>query len=214
MRAGLILLCAGLLAACQQPGGVAPAPAGSTHSDRNVAYFQPEVDAVLDQVAGALGGICIDRTTSKGGFEACIRNEFAHAFDDSGVGHKGCAFHPALSDFLDCVAVGNAFIDVRHRLSDDSPLPAGYWSGRNAMAGALASTVVSRGVKVCGATEDLAVLSACVETWFEKQLALPARLTDRCDDKAPVNDRQVCIGDAFMLRYLQDHAPRVGAVST
>ncbi len=214
MRTGLILLCASFLAACQQPGGAVRAPTASMHSDAGTSYFQPEVDALLDQVAGALGGICIERTKSKSGFDACIRDEFAQAFDDSGVGDKGCAFHAALSDFLDCIAVGNAFIDVRHRLSDDSPVPAGYWSGRNAMADALASTVVSRGVKVCGATEELEVLTTCVETWFEKQLALPARLTDRCDNKAPANDRQICIGEAFMLRYLQDHAPRVGAIST
>jgi hypothetical protein len=214
MRTWLILLFAGLLAACQQPAGIASAPTRSSHLDTDPSYFQPEVDALLDQVAGELAGICVDRATSKERFDACIREEFAHAFDDSGVGHKSCAFHAALTDFLDCIAVGNAFIDVRHRLSDDSPVPAGYWSGRSAMADALASTVVSRGVKVCGETGGLKQLTACVETWFEKQLALPARLTERCNAKAAGEERQGCIGEAFMLRYLQDHAPRVGAIST
>jgi hypothetical protein len=216
VRTWLALLFIALLSACQQqPGGATTTPVASTPAGRDTAYFKPEVDALLAQIAARLATICVTRATTADGFDACIRSEFAHAFDDSGMGGKSCAFHVALGDFLDCIAIGNAFIDVRRRLSDDSPLPVGYWSGRNAMASALAASVVSRGMIACGETGELQQLTACVETWFEKQLALPVGLIDRCDLKTAAGDeRQGCIAEAFMLRYLQDHAPRVGAVST
>jgi hypothetical protein len=82
------------------------------------------------------------------------------------------------------------------------------------MVEALVDTIVKHGIDACGAVDDAQRVRTCVETWFEKQVELPSGLTGRCDAVTTDKDRYGCVVEAAMLRYLQDHVPRLGAIST
>jgi hypothetical protein len=144
----------------------------------------------------------------------CIRDRFADAFDDSGQGRRNCDFHTALADYLGCVAIGNTLIDLRHRMSDDTPVPAGFWSGDTAMSEALISSIVKHGLDACGASGPSDWMEGCLMSWFEQRLALPPDMADRCNARAAEGEREKCWGEAFMLRFMRERVPRLGAVST
>ena len=214
MRVVMILTLVGLLCGCQQPG-----PNGDLQSaarqggDDELRYFEPEFSALIDQVVAKLEDVCSLDAAGREDMEGCARDEFASAFDDSKLGRENCAFHESVADYIGCVAVGNTFIDLRHRLSDDTPVPAGFWREKHAMVDALVETMAEQGVDVCGTSDSDRVL-ACVMKWFSERAALPGSLTERCDAQDDADDRYGCIVEAVMLRYLQDHVPRLGAVST
>ena len=216
MRAWVILMVAVLLGACQQPQTAGQAQPSTTASSRGTEphYFEPEVNALMSEIGTRLGGACMVQIQTKDKFNACLRDEFSAAFDDSGMGRKNCNFHTSVADFFSCIAVGNTLLDLRHRLSDDSPVPAGFWSGDSAMSGAIIDTVIKKGADACGTSSTPDNLTDCIETWFEQRLDLPEALTQRCATSAPAANRQKCLGEAFMLRYMQDHAPRLGSTST
>lgn len=215
MRVWLIVALAALLGACQPTASVAPVqePAGPASADSGPRYFDPEVEALMSEIGEKLGRACVDRPT-RIAFDNCIRDQFAVAFDDSGLGRKSCDFHTALADFLGCVVVGNSLIDLRHRLSDDSPVPAGFWSGDSAMSDALIATIIRQGAAACDKPEASGSIEDCLNDWFERGIALPPDLASRCDAVALERDREQCLGEAFMLRFLQDHTPRLGGIST
>jgi hypothetical protein len=207
--AALFLLCA-----CQQAGN-APRPETSARSagDGDPHYFEPEFDGLLSQMIAKLGGACASHADNPQSWDRCLRDRFAQAFDDSGQGRKACEHHSGLTDFIGCIALGNTFLDIRRRLLDTSPVPAGFWSGDGAMVDAVMDSVVRHGMVACGTSGSEPQLVACVDSWFEKQLDLPETLVARCRANAAADAQQGCFGEAVMLRYLQDHVPRLDAVS-
>jgi hypothetical protein len=50
--------------------------------------------------------------------------------------------------------------------------------------------------------------------WFEQEIALPSSLAERCEKQSNEKHRYGCFVEGVMVRYLQDHAPRLGAMST
>jgi len=216
MRVWIILALVGLLCGCQQPGasgGLQSQSAARQAGEDELRFFEPEFSALIDQVVTKLEDVCSREAAGREGMEGCVRDEFASAFDDSKQGRKNCAFLDSVAEYIGCVAVGNTFIDIRHRLSDDSPVPAGFWREKQAMVDALVDTMAEKGVDVCGVSDSDRVL-ACVMEWFSERVALPGSLTERCDAQDDADDRYGCIVEAVMLRYLQDHVPRLGAVNT
>ena len=217
MRAWMIVALACFVGACQQAGNQGVSATQSSRaagSDSERHYFDPEIDALMSEIGRNLARACFPHAQDEQAFEECIRDQFSAAFDDSGQGRTSCDFHAALGDFLGCVTVGNSLIDLRHRLADDSPVPAGFWSGDKAMSDALTRTIIRRGTDACAASFEGAQLTDCLNDWFERRLALPTSLTDRCNANASGDDRQRCMGEAFLLHFLQDHVPRLGATST
>lgn len=214
-RIGIALLLAGLLGGCQQAGPASgPQSATAPADDGKLRFFEPEFSALLDQVVEHLGEACTPSATDGARLNACLRDHFAEAFDDSRQGRRYCDFHTDVSDFIGCVAIGNTLIDVRHRLADDTPVPDVFWRQDGAMIDALTETIVRRGVDRCGVSADSAAVRECVMTWFEKQVDLPEKLANRCEEQSDEKDRYGCFVEGVMLRYLQDHVPRLGAMST
>jgi hypothetical protein len=214
-RIWILLLLVGFLGGCQQPGGTELRSTSAARAkSEELHYFEPEFSALLDQVTTKLERVCAMDARHEDRLNGCIRDQFAAAFDDSGQGRRSCDFHIGVADFIGCVAVGNTFIDIRHRLDDDSPVPAQFWREEGAMINALVQTIVKHGIDACGVSSDSRQVRGCVEDWFEKQVALPSGLTGRCDQQTTDKDRYGCIVEAVMLRYLQDHVPRLGAVNT
>jgi hypothetical protein len=214
-RIWMALMLVGLLGGCQQPGGDAGLRAASKPGDDGkLRFFEPEFAALLDQVVENLEQACGPSATDEDRLNACLRDHFAAAFDDSRQGRRSCDFHREVSDYIGCVAIGNTLIDVRHRLADDSPLPASFWKQDDAMIDALTETIVKRGIDSCGISGDAGKIQECVMSWFEKRVDLPASLATRCENQSEDKDRYGCFVEGVMLRYLQDHVPRLGATST
>jgi hypothetical protein len=205
----------GMLGACAQPGGDTGLQSAAKRGDGDaLRYFEPEFSALLDLVVDGLGRACAGSATDDDRLNACLRDQFASAFDDSRLGRRHCDFHTEVVKFIGCIAIGNTLIDVRHRLSDDTPVPAAFWREEEAMVDAFTKTIVERGIDACGGTEDTKRVRECVIDWFEKQVALPGSLADRCQDQTVEEERYTCLVEGMLLRYLQDHVPRLGAVST
>ena len=212
---GIALLLAGSLTACQQPGGHADTKsAARAGDDGKLRFFEPEFSALLDEVVEHLQQACWSSASDKTRLNGCLRDNFSSAFDDSRQGQRNCDFHSDVSDFIGCVAIGNTLIDMRHRLSDDSPLPASFWREEDVMIKSLTETIVKRGIDSCGVTGTSDSLEACVMAWFEKRIDLPTRLATRCEGQIDEKDRYSCFVEGVMVRYLQDHVPRLGATST
>jgi hypothetical protein len=205
----------GLLGGCQQPGTNAGLQfASKSDDDGKLRFFEPEFAGLLDQVVVNLQQACAPSATDEDRLNACLRDHFASAFDDSRQGRRNCDFHSEVSDFIGCVAIGNTLIDVRHRLSDNSPVPAAFWREDDAMINALTETIVKRGVDSCGISGGAERIQKCVMDWFEQQVELPTSLAERCESQSSDKDRYGCFVEGVMLRYLQDHVPRLGATST
>lgn len=214
-RIWIILALVGTLSGCAQPGGDTSLRSAAKPGDEDVLrYFEPELSALLDQVVEGLRRACAGNATDDVRLNACLRDQFASAFDDSRQGRRHCDFHTEVVKFIGCIAIGNTLIDVRHRLSDDSPVPAAFWREDDAMVDAFTQTIVEQGIDACGGSEDSKRVRACVIDWFETQVALPTNLADRCQDQSAEEERYTCLVEGMLLRYLQDHVPRLGAVST
>jgi hypothetical protein len=214
-RIWMALILVGLLGGCQQPGGDAGLKAASQPgNDGKLRFFEPEFAALLDQVVESLEQTCGPSATDEERLNGCLRDHFAAAFDDSRQGRRSCDFHREVSEYIGCVAIGNTLIDVRHRLADDSPLPASFWREDDAMIDALSETIVKRGIDSCGISGGTQHIQECVMAWFEDRVALPASLATRCENQSEDKDRYGCFVEGVMLRYLQDHVPRLGATST
>jgi hypothetical protein len=214
-RIWMALMLVGLLGGCQQPGGDAGLQSASKPGDDGkLRFFEPEFAALLDQVVASLEQACGPSATDEDRLNTCLRDHFAAAFDDSRQGRRSCDFHREVSEFIGCVAIGNTLIDVRHRLADDSPLPASFWKEDDAMIDALTATIVKRGIDSCGTSGGTQHIQECVMAWFEKRVDLPAALATRCENQSEDKDRYGCFVEGVMLRYLQDHVPRLGATST
>jgi hypothetical protein len=209
-----VLLLAALLAGCQQPGQGTGVQSATLREDEKLHFFEPEFAAVLDQVVDHLGQACAPSATNEDRLNACLRDQFAEAFDDSRQGRRECDFHSEVSDFVSCVTIGNSLIDIRHRLSDDRPVTSAFWHEEDAMVDALTDTIVERGVDRCGSSGPAERIQACVMSWFEQEVALPAGLAGRCEGQSDDKARYVCFVEGVMVRYLQDHVSRLGAIST
>jgi hypothetical protein len=204
-----------LLSACQQAGGVRPETTVNAGNGSAMHYFEPEFDSMFTELGNKLERACVGRAVDTESLQACIRDQFAQAFDDSGQGRGECDHHSGVAEFMTCVAIGNTFIDVRRRLSDTSPLPSGFWTGESSMSEAVVDSIARRGIDACDESDDSEQVALCVENWFEDRLDLPAELTARCEAGAMDDEkRHACLGEAIMLRYMQDHVMRVDAVST
>jgi hypothetical protein len=210
----IALLSAILLAGCQQPGGGTGVRSAAVPEDERLRFFEPEFAAVLDQVIDNLTRACTPSATAEDRLNACLRDHFADAFDDSRQGRRQCDFYREVSEFIGCVAIGNTLIDIRHRLSDDRPVPAAFWREDEAMIEALTDTIVKRGIDHCGVSGGTDRVQACVLSWFEQELALPTSMAGRCEDQSDEKSRYLCFVEGVMVQYLQDHVARLGAVST
>jgi hypothetical protein len=213
-RIALALGLIGLLAGCQQPGGTAPHSASTAHGDNQLRFFEPEFAGLLDQVVNHLGEACSSSATDDARLNACLRDHFAAAFDDSREGRRSCAFHADVSDYIGCIAIGNTLIDLRHRLADNTPLPDNFWRDDDAKIDALTDTIVKHGIDACGISGTDERIQTCVLDWFSKQIDLPPEMTARCEGQTDEKDRYSCVVEGTMVRYLQDHVPRLGAIST
>ena len=210
MRMVIILLAALFLAACQQAGGNAPALAKDPNKPESLRFFEPELVALQNQLVVNLAEACQAQANAGQQFDRCLRERVSAAFDDSGEGSKNCAFHTAFLEFLDCVALGNTLIDVMRRITDTTPLPAGFWSDGDTMFKTLSRSIIKRGVANCEQADSKA-LGTCIDRWFEDRMQLTATLTARCPSDAP-GDRNACLFEAVMIRFMQDHVPRLSAI--
>ncbi len=213
MRFVAVIIAALMLAACQQagPATTAAKSADAEHGRQPFRFFEPEFSALQNQMLVSLADACQTRATDASLFDHCLRERVAAAFDDSGEGRTECAFHTGFGEFLDCVAMGNTFIDVMRRMTDDQPLPNGFWKGGDAMVRTLSRAIVSKGVANCGGEAAGATLDRCIDRWFEDRLALASSLTQRCPSGED-QSRTACLVEAVMVRFMQDHVPRLSAI--
>ncbi len=212
MRIVAVIIATLMLAACQQTGPTSASKTADAEPGRQAfRFFEPEFAALQNQMLVSLADACQTRAADASLFDHCLRERVATAFDDSGEGRKQCAFHTGFGDFLDCIAMGNTFIDVMRRMTDDEPLPTGFWKGGDVMVRTLSRSIVSKGVANCSNQTSGPTLNRCIDRWFEDRLALASDLTRRCP---PGEDqsRTACLVEAVMVRFMQDHVPRLSAI--
>jgi hypothetical protein len=214
MRILSLIFAALILAACQPAGPASPTASNADRSDKDhqpLRFFEPEFVSLQNQMLVSLADACQSRAAVAASFDRCLRERVTTAFDDSGEGRIHCAFHEEFGDFLDCMAMGNTFIDVMRRMTDTAPLPTGFWTGGDAMIRALSRTIVSKGVANCRSEATESTLGRCIDHWFEDRLALTATLTRRCPPDED-DGRKACLVEAVMIRFMQDHVPRLSAI--
>jgi len=207
MRILSVIIAVLILAGCQQTGPATTAQEAAPH----LRFFEPEFAALQNEMLANLAEACRTRAAETTAFDRCLREHVATAFDDSGEGRVHCASRAGFGDFVDCIAMGNTFIDLRRRMTDTSPLPDGFWKGGDAMVRALSSSIVSKGVANCRNAATGPTLNNCIDHWFEDHLALAAALTDRCPPEKD-DSRTACLVEAVMIRFMQDHVPRLSAI--
>src|SRR5690348_9583909 len=122
MRILSVIIAALLLAACQQTGPSTTAQ-GNAAEHPHLRFCWSAFAALQHEMLASLAEACRTRASETTLFDRCLRERIASAFDDSGEGRVNCAFHTGFGDFVDCIAMGNTFIDLRHRMTDTSPLP-------------------------------------------------------------------------------------------
>jgi len=206
----MVLLAALVLAACQQAGNNPSVAAKDPNRPASLRFFEPELAALQNQLVVNLAEASQTQANAGHQFDRCLRERVTAAFDDSGEGSKNCAFHTEFLGFLDCVALGNTLIDVLHRITDTAPLPDGFWSDGDTMFRTLSRSIIKRGVANCEQA-DTKALGACIDHWFEDRMQLASKLTARCPSDAP-GERNACLFEAVMIRFMQDHVPRLTAI--
>jgi hypothetical protein len=208
MRILPLILAALVLAGCQQAGPAAPAPEAGKKALR---FFEPEFAALQNQMLLGLADACQTHAAVAAQFDRCLRERVTAAFDDSGEGRTHCASRADFGEYLDCVATGNTFIDIMRRMTDTAPLPADFWNGGETMIQTLSRSIVSKGVANCPDEATAPALGQCIDRWFEDHLALASSFTKRCPTD-PDENRKVCLVEAVMVRFMQDHVPRLTAI--
>jgi hypothetical protein len=210
MRILWAIVAALLLTACQQAGPNATA-SNPDPSHQGYRFFAAEFAALQNEMLVSLADACQTRAGEADLFDRCLREHVAGAFDDSGEGRTHCAFHAGFGEFVDCVAMGNTFIDLMRRMTDTAPVPDGFWNGGESMIRALSRSIVSKGVANCRSEVSGPTLNRCIDRWFEEHLGLAPDLTSRCPPDTD-DARTACLVEAMMIRYLQDHVPRLSAI--
>jgi hypothetical protein len=213
-----------LLAACQQPAGTTASPPpssadqssalsglGSGGERGHLRFFKPEGDAMAKQLAVALLDACYGNVQiqDKTGFHDCLRDRLTDAFDDSRQGRRACGHYTEIDAYTDCVVVGNMVLDLRHRLDDDSPVPADFWTSKDSMAHAMIKSLMIGAAANCGSAPSEAGLLACADKWFAGRLDLPDDFMKRCDATSDDHARQGCLGEAASLQYIRSHLNRI-----
>ena len=224
LRAGLVGLIALGLAACQQPASQGSAAPKSTIADDQAAsrfnpehpdklrYFPEEGAALKRDVTSRLIDACFKVMSDQVKLDACIRDRFVDAFDDSGKGREGCARFRNNDEFVECLVAGNTILDIRRRLKDTTPLSANFWSGPEAMVKTFVKSVVLIGMESCGENKSDAAAIDCLDGWLTDELDMPSAMIARCPHGLSNPDRQACVGEAIALRYIQEHVPRIAGV--
>jgi hypothetical protein len=203
-----------LLSACQQAGQGATGAATAKNTDsshQGLRFFEVEFTALQNDMLVSLADACQTQAGEVDLFDRCLREHVATAFDDSGEGRSHCAFHTGFGDFVDCVAMGNTFIDLMRRMTDTAPLPNGFWNGGDTMIRTLSRSIVSRGVANCRSEASEPTLSRCIDQWFEEHLDLAPDLIRRCPPDTD-DARSACLVEAVLVRFMQDHVPRLSAI--
>jgi len=219
VRVLFAIIALALLGACQNPGAMSAAPGPTTsgpaaESDANDAvYFKAEADAAAQELAERLVEVCVGPSSQLRDFDRCARRKMAVAFDDSGEGDRGCAHHVDSGDYMQCLVTGNVVLDVLHRIQEQAAVGSDFWSSDQTMKQALTKALISGGVDACQSALATAEQNQCLDNWLYRRLDLPAELIQRCP---PHNDRarNVCLGEATVIRYMRSHLARLSSVST
>ena len=213
-----------LLAACQQPAGSTATPASGSSQlsaigggdfgagkGERMRYFRTEGDAMSQELAVTLLDACYGKIQAqdKSGFQSCLRDRMTKAFDDSGQGRTACDHFSTLDTYADCMVVGNMVLNIRHRLDDDSPVDADFWTSKETMVHAMIKSVVIGATSNCRSGQSEAEIMSCADDWFAKRLALPDEYMRRCDANKNDDDRMSCMGEAVTLQYMRVHMDRM-----
>jgi hypothetical protein len=225
MRGLIALLAVLFLAGCQQlasQDGHSPRTADSadaspsssefdTMPQEHTSYFEAEAKDLRAHLAADLTTDCYRHLGSSEDFDKCSRAGIVKTFDDSGEGNPNCSKFSGLDAFADCVVTGNAILDAANRLSGPSKPDPKFWTNRRTMDQAFIYSVVKGGTDTCGKFTEKSALLTCIDRWLQSRLELPQQLMSKCPSEVGGDDRGRCLGEAFMVKFMQEH---IGRLST
>jgi hypothetical protein len=216
------------LAACQQaPGGGKAQPTASSLDAENdklpddwstegagtkSKYFAAEQEDIGKRMAAGLFGNCYKHAGDEAALDGCLREGLVDAFDDSGQGRRNCKSLSDLDAFTDCVILGNAAVDMLRRMDSKVELEPADWSGRRAFADAMGKVVVTAGIMACGDAKTEASAEICLFDWLETKLAVPEKLARKCSADLVARERGGCLGQATIIRFMQEHIARIPGI--
>jgi hypothetical protein len=100
-------------------------------------------------------------------------------------------------------------LDLRHRLDDESPVAADFWTSKDSMAHAMIKSVMIGAATNCGTEQSETGVLSCADRWFAGRLGLPDDFMKRCDLTSNDRERQGCLGEAASLQYIRSHLNRI-----
>jgi len=217
------------LAACQQAPATgtahsAAANSSSGYSDlpedwspsgnvKESKYFAAEQNDVSKRLAAGLFGGCYRYAGDNTAMDRCLRKGLIDAFDDSGQGRRNCKSLSALDAFTDCVVLGNAAVEMLRRMDSKVQIDPADWAGRRSLADVMGKVAVTSGIMACGDAKTESTADKCLFDWYQDKLAVPETLARKCNADLSPHDRGACLGEASIIRYMQDHVARLPGTS-
>jgi hypothetical protein len=222
--AGLVLLMA-----CQQPSGTGssnrisqpgeptlgeaidalPEDWSGSDASKTSKYFPVEQAALTKRLAAGLVVNCYRHVGDKTAMDACLREGVVDTFDDTGQGRSNCQSVAELDPFSDCVIVGNAAVEMLQRFGDSGKVDGSLWTGRRALAELMSKAIITGAVMACSDSATEASAAECAGDWYQEKLAVPEKLAKKCTPNLSDRERAVCLTEAAIIRFVEDHMSRM-----
>lgn len=216
MRFFAAVLCAGVLAACQQTSppaersaeadAVADALAWSDAQEEGeytpTAPFRAKHDALALKLSDRLMARCLRGHGKLHERDACVHDRFLAGFDTSGLAKAHCPRREDIEAEVKCIMVGAIGYRLAQKVGADE-VAAFDWNEPEQSTNQALMQLVLQQVRDCLNTGAASDPQSCLVQRVTRALDLTEEDVDPCDVLSD-DDREFgrCIGDAFTHKYV------------
>jgi hypothetical protein len=216
MRFFAALLCAGVLAACQQTSpaderaaeadAIADALASSGVREEDeytpTAPFRAKHDELALKLSERLLARCLRAYGKPPEVDACVHERFLAGFDTSGLAKTHCPRREDIEAEVKCIMVGAIGYQLAQKVGADE-VAAFDWNQPEQSTNQALMQLVLQQVRDCLNTGSASDPQSCLVQRITTALDLTEEDVDPCDVLSD-DDREFgrCIGDAFTHKYV------------